>query len=265
MFEALDLFPLDAPYGFDELPSPSINGDRLSDYQTFSLFFPFQKLQPSALNAPDFARREGEGYADDKVATSSSNTLGAGYARNSPAGDQTLLATTEDSSRILEDSEDDEVGNNVDFIGAWDQRCINWPTVTDYDWAPHEVKELLNGINLLKAIVDADYFKIVVCQMTERACHTKLTKVKIENKDEGHRLKKREKIKEKKSLGTARRRRHQFWASGDRPLPPGGFAARGKPPGGRPLSLSGGAFQGPPPGGKVWAWAYFSVVLLTYK
>ncbi|WVY97734.1 hypothetical protein V8G54_029885 [Vigna mungo] len=78
----------------------------------------------------------------------------------------------------------------------------------------------------------------------------KLTEVKIGNKDEGHRLKKREKIKEKKSLGTARRRR-QYLAPGGRPLTPGDFAALGKPPGGRPLPPSGGAIQGPPPGGKV--------------
>ncbi|WVZ04152.1 hypothetical protein V8G54_024958 [Vigna mungo] len=101
-------------------------------------------------------------------------------------------------------------------------------------------------------------------------------KVKIGNKDEGHRLKKREKIREKKSLGTVRRytpgvgwsngrRRHQYWAPGGKPLPPGGFATRGKPPGGRPLPPDGGAIQGPPPSGKVWAWAYFSAALLTYK
>ncbi|WVY98363.1 hypothetical protein V8G54_030514 [Vigna mungo] len=73
-----------------------------------------------------------------------------------------------------------------------------------------------------------------------------MSQPRIGNKDEGHRLKKREKIREKKSLGTDRRR-HQFWALGSRPLPPGNFAARGKPPG-------GGAIQGPPLGGKSNSW-----------
>ncbi|WVZ13513.1 hypothetical protein V8G54_011079 [Vigna mungo] len=53
-----------------------------------------------------------------------------------------------------------------------------------------------------------------------RSYNAKLIEVKIGNKDEGHRLKKSKKIREKKSLGTARRRRHQYWASGS-------FAARG--------------------------------------
>ncbi|WVY97733.1 hypothetical protein V8G54_029884 [Vigna mungo] len=110
-----------------------------------------------------------------------------------------------------------------------------------------------------------------VCEWQARgirfyACFAaKLTEVKIGNKDEGHRLKKTEKIKEKKSLGTVRQRRHQYLAPGGRPLTPGGFAARGKPPGSRPLLPGGGAIQGPPPGGKVWAWAYFSAAFLTYK
>lgn len=76
------------------------------------------------------------------------------------------------------------MGINVDFVGEWDDRYKNWPTIASYDWVPHEVKlytsyfctgysikELLGRISLVKAAIDVDYFKIVVRQMTERACH----------------------------------------------------------------------------------------------
>ncbi|KOM47537.1 hypothetical protein LR48_Vigan07g124100 [Vigna angularis] len=89
-------------------------------------------------------------------AASSSSTWGAGGGQDPHTNDQAGPVGSEDFSRILEDNED------------------------DYDWVPHEVKlytssfytgrslkELLRSIGMVKAAVDADYFKIVVCKKTE--------------------------------------------------------------------------------------------------
>ncbi|WVY92891.1 hypothetical protein V8G54_031979 [Vigna mungo] len=129
----------------------------------------------SSPSAFESVGREGQGYADNDVATSSYSTLGADDERNPLVGSQVGPTGSEDSLRILEDSEDEEVGINVDFVGEWDGRCKNWPIVAGYDWVPHEVKlyassfctgrsikELLSRISLVKATVDADYFKIAV-------------------------------------------------------------------------------------------------------
>ncbi|KOM24800.1 hypothetical protein LR48_Vigan2542s000100 [Vigna angularis] len=67
----------------------------------------------SSPSASGFARKEVQGYADD-VDASFSSTLGSGE-RNPPADDQAGSPGSENSSRILEDNEDDEVGINVDF------------------------------------------------------------------------------------------------------------------------------------------------------
>ncbi|KOM55958.1 hypothetical protein LR48_Vigan10g185000 [Vigna angularis] len=132
----------------------------------------------------DSAGGKGEGYANNRVATSSSATLGALDERNSPADDPAGPSGNEDSSRVLENNDVEEVGINVDFTGAWDGRPKKWPIVADYDLAPHEgkqitssfhsgppLKELNRGLGLVKVAKDADYFKIAVCRMTERACH----------------------------------------------------------------------------------------------
>ncbi|WVY98748.1 hypothetical protein V8G54_030899 [Vigna mungo] len=113
-----------------------------------------------------------------------------------------------------------------------------------------------NKIDLTKTEEDDCFLRFYACFAT------KLTEVKIGNKDEDHRLKKSEKIREKKSLGTTQWRRHQFWAPGGSPLPPGGFATRGKPPG-------GGAFQGPRRAAKCdvgrWSAALGPIFLLRFS
>ncbi|KOM40894.1 hypothetical protein LR48_Vigan04g109200 [Vigna angularis] len=140
----------------------------------------------SFLTSFESTRREGWGYADSATTFSSvnSSTLGPNDETNPPAVNQADSPAVENSSRILEDSKDKEVGINVDFTGEWDGRCKARPVVAGYDWAPHDVKlytsyfvtdrsikGLANRVCLVKAANDADCFKLAVCQMTEQTCH----------------------------------------------------------------------------------------------
>ncbi|KOM39772.1 hypothetical protein LR48_Vigan03g315400 [Vigna angularis] len=99
---------------------------------------------------------------------------------------QGVIATNSgNSSDLLADSNaPEEVVINVDSSGAWDGKPRNWPVVADYDWAPHEVrqisssfyhrrpfKDFASSVCLVKAAEDASHFKLAVCQMTERVCH----------------------------------------------------------------------------------------------
>ncbi|KOM34958.1 hypothetical protein LR48_Vigan02g110800 [Vigna angularis] len=134
--------------------------------------------------ASEFSRRKGVGYADGAAASSSSTNFDSGNERNPPANHQVETPAFENSSRLLEDSGKEEVGINVDYAGAWDGRSEALPDVVGYDWAPHRVKlyassvitkrtlkELVNRLSFVKAAGDADFFKLALCQLNERACH----------------------------------------------------------------------------------------------
>lgn len=111
---------------------------------------------------------EGQGYADGVAASSSSS----GSSSTSPSGSPDRRGV------VYEDVE-----FNVDNSRVWTS-LIPPPAVQRYDWAPHEVRNylpyynttksirhLLEWVDLLADLRDADQYSLVVCRSNERACH----------------------------------------------------------------------------------------------
>ncbi|KOM34635.1 hypothetical protein LR48_Vigan02g078500 [Vigna angularis] len=128
----------------------------------------------------DVTGEEDMGYADDKVATSSSSS-------GVVVGQGVVAVNSGNSSDLLANSDaPEEVAINMDSSGAWDGKPRDWPVVPGYDWVPYEVRQisssfyhrrpfrdLASSVCLVKAAEDASNFKLVVCQMTERVCHSR--------------------------------------------------------------------------------------------
>ncbi|KOM34366.1 hypothetical protein LR48_Vigan02g051600 [Vigna angularis] len=129
----------------------------------------------------DLVDKEGKGYADDKVATSSSSS-GVAAGQGAVAVDSAASLDQGNSADLLEDNDvPEEVAIHVDSVGAWDDKPRDWPVVPGYDWAPPDVRqisssfyhrrpfrELAGKVCLVKVAEDATHFKLVMCKMTKR-------------------------------------------------------------------------------------------------
>ncbi|WVY94848.1 hypothetical protein V8G54_033936 [Vigna mungo] len=74
---------------------------------------------------------EDEGYADNRVVTSSSTTLGAVDERNSPLATRPGHRAVRIPHAFLKIATLNKLPSHMDFTGAWDGRPRNWPTITE--------------------------------------------------------------------------------------------------------------------------------------